>query len=133
MRKLRFRAWDTIEKKWLFGYEYPNLGGFNLIGEVTLMGELSSVPLDKILHNVEFMQYTEVKDYNGKEIYEGDILSLQDTEGFKYEVRFEEGEFCLFSKFDKWGSISRMRPTCERIGIKINIIGNIYENPELIN
>jgi uncharacterized phage protein (TIGR01671 family) len=133
MRKLRFRAWDTIEKKWLFGYEYPNLGGFNLIGEVTLMGELSSVPLDKILHNVEFMQYTGLKDYKGNEIYEGDILSHISSEGFNYEVRFEEGEFCLYSKHGKWGSISRMRPTCDDLKIQINVIGNIYENPELIN
>ena len=32
MRQFKFRAYDKVNKKWLLGYEYPNLGGFSLVG-----------------------------------------------------------------------------------------------------
>ncbi len=32
-RQIKFRAWDNKDKKWLLGYEYPNLGGFSMFGE----------------------------------------------------------------------------------------------------
>lgn len=76
-------------------------------------------------------QFTGIKDYSENEIFEGDILSPISSEGYPYLVQFDEGEFCLYSKFGRWGSISKMRPTCDKLNIKINVIGNIYENPEL--
>lgn len=39
MREIRYRAWDSVNKEWLFGYNSPNLGGFSMFGEVVLMGE----------------------------------------------------------------------------------------------
>jgi uncharacterized phage protein (TIGR01671 family) len=130
MRELKFRSWDTIDKRWLFDYEFK--GGYSIFGEVVMFGTLKNYSIEKLLYNTETTQYTGLKDYNGKEIYEGDILSSISSEIFNYEVKFEEGEFCLFSKYGRWGSISRMKPTCDDLKIQINVIGNIYENKSLI-
>lgn len=72
-RELKFRAWDSHEGKWLFGYELPNLGGFSLIGEVVLFGELSKYPLDYYQHII-ITQFIGIKDKFGKDIYEGDWI-----------------------------------------------------------
>ena len=78
------------------------------------------------------MESTEVKDYNDKEIYEGDILSSISNDNYPYVVKFVNGEFCLYTtKFGRWGSISRLRDVCDKLDVKINVIGNIYANPEM--
>lgn len=70
-------------------------------------------------------QFTGLKDCAGKEIYEGDILNLFDA-----EVVFEDGAFYSVSK--KFGHRMLLRHIFETLGIEIEIIGNIYENPELL-
>jgi uncharacterized phage protein (TIGR01671 family) len=72
---------------------------------------------------VEVVQYTGLKDYNGKEIYEGDIVRCQYTEdrGPRF-VDVVEWSNCEF----KIGTYGLGEIEAEEI------IGNIYENPELI-
>jgi uncharacterized phage protein (TIGR01671 family) len=150
--ELKFRAWDKKESKWLFGYEYPNLGGFSLIGETVLMGEFSSLPLEKLINDVVIMQYTGLKDKDGKEIYEGDILSASRTVtgvplpngkiaeifgNVSTETRTWDEVLIAEIKVNN-NSISFELPeeggTYQERGIKLKwiIIGNVYENPDLI-
>lgn len=73
--------------------------------------------------DIDIMQYTGLKDKNGKEIYEGDIVLWIDSKGNKRQnkVFFERGAF-------------RLRNTYFELleyGI-LEVIGNIYENPELL-
>ncbi len=72
------------------------------------------------------MQYTGLKDKHGKEIYEGDIVTLSyDTNALgTIEWAEEHGGFSI-----DWGS--EVVYTLDVVGLKI--IGNIYENPELLN
>lgn len=97
MREIKFRAWEK-DVKVILTHEEMNI--------------------DECLKdsNVIVMQYTGLKDKNGKEIYEGDVYNyngvidvFESIEDFYYneliKYRVEDGE----------------------------IIGNIYENPELIN
>jgi uncharacterized phage protein (TIGR01671 family) len=123
-RQLKFRAWDTVDKKWLFGYEYSSLGGFSLVGEVTLMGELNSVALDR-WNDVAIMQFTGLTDKNGKEIYEGDIVKYQVVESTPRiaEVTYLTDTFCLKNDI--------AMPTRYYSGTG-EVIGNIHENPELL-
>lgn len=70
-------------------------------------------------------QYTGLKDKNGKEIYEGDIFNV----GNNAVVSFEEGEFIL--RYDN-GNAEEMDMPIKYHADRFEVIGNIYENKELL-
>lgn len=82
--------------------------------------------------NIELMQSTGLFDKNGKEIFEGDILKVVD----KYEnnsgsievVSYSEAQACFITK-DIDQNIYRLYNT---LMFEVEVIGNIYENPELL-
>lgn len=86
----KFRAYDKVEKKWLFDYE--KMGGFSLIGEITLMGQLNTIPIEK-WKDIVIMQSIGIKDIHDKEIYEDDIILCHD-DGIHYNVAWEEYDDC---------------------------------------
>lgn len=117
MREIKFRAWDKDSKEIisLFNIDFEH----NIINKGSLW---------KSLYSVELMQYTWLKDKNGKEIYEGDILKWKDSlwRLFVYPVTWcdDKSGFILDSEnFSLW--IYKKYKGFE-------IIGNVYENPELV-
>lgn len=107
------------------------------------------ITLDKIFADdrVIFMQCAGLKDKNGKLIYEGDILDLyvSSKKLYRYEVKYEIGSFMLVSQdeiFDfpnVWNDyvypLSQLYyeyQNEENCIYECEIIGNIYENPELL-
>lgn len=70
-------------------------------------------------------QYTGLKDKNGKEIYEGDIL--QDEIGFKGKIIYSMGALC-----GDFGEGFELQYFYEGLHEACILVGNIYDNPELL-
>lgn len=102
MRTIKFRAWD----KWTKKMAQPKDGDF--------IGWHSPSNWKDCY---EVMQYTGLNDKNGKEIYEGDVV--MNNHGFKHLVEWTESYEC-----EPCFSISK--------DVEVEVIGNIYETPELI-
>ncbi|WP_431030097.1 YopX family protein [Lysinibacillus sp. LZ02] len=140
MREIKFRAWDKKTKE-LFpvheltygrngghlttvkGYTHDEKDIWNVYGGHFMM--YANAP------RYVLMQYTGLKDKNGKEIYEGDILTDNGDEGPIFvEYSQEHAGFVFVDKFDVQGPTLY---TPKEISYEIfEIIGNIYENPELL-
>lgn len=119
MREIKFRAWDQNLKK--FNDDH---GAYDTEGI-----ELNELIRFYQAKNFVLMQYTGLKDKNGKEIYEGDILEgFVDVSGERrlYVVSYntEYAGFHPFIECDYEAATYYVEP--------LEIIGNIYENEDLL-
>lgn len=122
-REIKFRAWVKKDGRYIGNKMYSWETIIETINdECGFRKSLLHFGTDKDCSDyVILMQYTGLTDKNGKEIYEGDITTTEWED--KKEVVFWQGCFC-HKRDDGMGHIFNPK--------KIEIIGNIWENPELI-
>jgi len=117
MREIKFRAWDKENKKMIRPFQVGS--------------KLSMIWSPE-------MQYVELKDVNGKEIYEGDILYHKYVVSPEFSSKYYEREDTFEVKlpdFFLWlGSdeVQNSEESIEEFVGYMTIIGNVYENPELL-
>ena len=128
MREIKFRAWDKENKRMvseLVSYALPN-------ATITFDGLVYHRNEFNIQSQYELMQYTGLKDKNGKEIYESDYLG--DGDEIYYQVVWDERDFVLGWRLKSVNG-DGLNYTFEEVmdPEKRTVIGNIYQNPELNN
>lgn len=105
MRQIKFRAWDKEQKRMVFDFETIPYFASRVITKYSID---------------DCMQFTGLIDKNGKEIYEGDIIN-------GWRVVIEPHSTGLRDSDNKWQGQIAHRST------GLEVIGNIYENTELLN
>ena len=139
MREIKFRAWDKNAGEMIYSdKEYDNYffefkdGVLRAFVIIETEGTLHEPPGTDCEELSDLMEFIGLKDKNGKEIYEGDIIRFplgklyldEPTILHDYEVKWEQ-ETCSWILSGYGGRLVTHR--------EYEIIGNIYENPELLN
>lgn len=123
MREFKFRAWDT-EKQEIATVNFIGLNDY----EVGMEDEECRRWRATYPYVCRLMQYTNLKDKNGKEIYEGDILKVKVDDGeANLYVKYTNGEYRVVNE-GKWeDSLYAYMYFGD-----VEVVGNIYENEDLL-
>lgn len=122
MREIKFRG-KTTKGKWLYG-DFIHQDKFNY-AMIKQDNYTACVDEDTV------GQYTGLKDKNGVEIYEGDIVNCYDR-NFIVEFRKERGGFFPFACGDGCGCCEDEVISSYGLETSAKVIGNIYDNPKLL-
>jgi len=126
MREVKFRAWDNYDKKMVSWMEILENRSYTYDF------------MNNVLKNLIPQQFTGLLDKNGKEIYEGDICrgTMPDTERDEpfdlMEVKYEDASFSLYRIKNNRG-LYFGELDMPALNKSIEVIGNIFENSELLN
>lgn len=150
MREIKFRIWDKKNDRWFHGGTdeqqiKSHTDAISLFGETICFGEIlrdqnddKVISLDRIKDLVA-LQFTGLKDKNGKEIYENDIVEYDTEDGiYRTVIKFtmDENDIEDIGEYNNFLSgftfSSPWRSADSDDDGHYEVIGNIYENPELL-
>jgi len=124
----KFRVWDKLDKEI---YEVEDIGWFN--GEFDFIGD--GITFKREADEVELMQSTGLFDKEGTEVFEGDIIAIEVKE-IETPINakiFQNNKIgvLMFHVFEDNEDVP-MVELLEDNSVAFAVIGNIYENPELL-
>ncbi len=130
MREIKFRAWDKEKKRM-----YADVGIFPFPWNERTQNNSWSFSADGTTvnpyhENIALMQSTGLKDKNDSEIYEGDILGLDGGgELLLFPVEYEDGCFGIRTNAK---DLAELKYYIDMSFVDMEVVGNIHENPELL-
>ncbi|MFE0442728.1 YopX family protein [Aerococcus sp. NPDC058936] len=151
MRDIKFRAWDNGMEMMVYqgddeiyicfdGEKWKLLDYYRTHWETDEYG-MSEIEQPWEVENIELMQYTGLKDSNGVDIYEGDIIRGMDVLSARTGGRVDDREVVgqvVIDSSSVWGFSIVVYETEYHLNDflendqEAKVIGNIYENPELL-
>ena len=131
----KFRAWDVLAEKMIDEIQMISFVRKEIIGKFS--DGSTSVPLkfedERNGEDVILMQSTGLRDKNDKEIFEGDILACKtDDEVINLNVFWDEEHALFMFESKKYNEQEPLAELVENNTYPFEIIGNVYENPELL-
>ena len=134
----RFRVWSKQERRLIpsedilaIDYENEEIDAQKIYFE-------DGLPVERDIYtygfeNIKLMQSTGLTDKVGREIFEGDILSIEtDEENVKVEVSWDSKHALFAFESKKYNEKGPLAELFEDKSYPFKIIGNIYENPQLL-
>lgn len=130
-REIKFRAWiKDIDGDEEFGYVPPTT-----IQEM-IHSKKSTFSLKQLNDLVEFEQFTGLKDKNGKDIYEGDILAWHSNVYRKHDwvgiVVYRGAGFTVQDSDKSYSSSEWLECACQKDANIVEIVGNVHEDGQLL-
>lgn len=136
-KNIKFRAWHKDKERMYNVLELDFSGNLVLLDYyfvTTPYGVVQEVPFWEPVDEVELMMYTGQQDKHGKDIYESDIVSYTEIDGYSWETNRKSRELVtevtvsIKTEFEEYYGGEDTQLSYE----DIEIIGNKYENSELI-
>lgn len=126
----KYRAWDSTKKEM-----FKDTFAITESGQVVVVEQefVTSIPDYVFVDHLVIMQSTGLHDKNGKEVFEGDILGIDTDEEIVNVNIFWDSKHALFMfESKKYNEEELLAELVEDNTYPFEIIGNIYENPELL-
>lgn len=131
MREILFRAKRKATNEWVYGYFVKEYDDFQLYIQPQIITRSGR----EYVNENTLGQFTGLTDKNGVKIFEGDVVRISEDyyDGLHYsgnEVYYSDGAFCVEYETPEYDVTSI--GFLVREGVEVEVIGNIYDNPELI-